>query len=96
MVDLFEDFFHALGPHKRLGIFVVNFDVRFDGFDQVFDAFKHPATDAFAGNFTEPPLDQIEPRGTGRDKVQMKSFVLLDPSLNFWVLMRGIVIDDQM
>src|SRR4030081_2068992 len=65
-------------------------------FDQFFNAFKNTAPNPFAGDFTKPPFDQIKPGRTGRNEVQVKSLMSYNPLLDLRMLVRGIVIDDQM
>jgi len=36
----------------------------------VFYAAKSPTADRLLAQFTEPPLDQVQPTGAGRDKVR--------------------------
>src|SRR5579862_2666015 len=75
---------------------IVGLDVILDDFDQFFHALKNTAPNPFSGDFTKPPLDQIKPGRTGRNEVQVKSLMSFNPLLDLRMLVRGIVIDNQM
>ena len=88
MVHLFQDFVDALGPHKRLGVLIVGFDVGLDGFDQFLHAFENAPTNPFSGDFTKPPLHQIQPGRTGGNEMQVESLVPLNPLFDLRMLVR--------
>jgi len=87
----------ALGPDKWLRVLIVGFDVMLNGLDQFLYAFKkNAAANPFPGDFTKPPLNQIQPGRTGGNKMQVESLVPLNPLFDLRVLVRGIVVYDQM
>ena len=48
-----------------------------------------------AVNSPKEPLDQIEPRAAGRDEVQVKTRMAPEPRLGLRVLVRRVVIEDE-
>ena len=63
---------------------------------QLLHAAEDSVANSIAGNVAEPAFDNVQPRTAGRGKVHVESLVTLQPVLNFGVLVRGMVIDDQM
>src|SRR5690242_4383369 len=57
---------------------------------------KRAATNRFTGNLTEPDLDLIEPRSVGGRVVKVKANPSRKPSFDSWMLMRAVVVHDQM
>ncbi len=57
---------------------------------------KDPATDGFVVQFAKPALDQVEPTGTGRDKVEHEAGMALQPRSHVRMLMSAVIIHDQM
>jgi hypothetical protein len=95
VIHLFQDFLDAPGPDKRLGVLIVGFHVTLDGFDQFLHAFDDAAANPFPGDFTKPPLHQIQPGRTGGNEMLVESFVSLNPVFDLRVLVRGMVVHDQ-
>ena len=54
------------------------------------------ATDGFIVQFAEPSLYQVQPTGTGRNKVEHEAGMTLQPSPHVGMLMSPVVIHDQM
>ena len=63
---------------------------------QIDDAFEDAALEALPGQLGEEPLDRVEPGGRGRGEMEMEPLVPPQPSLNFGMLVRGVIVDDQM
>ena len=59
------------------------------------DAFEHAAADTIGGDQAEEPLDLADPRGGGRREVQMEPLMALEPRPHLGVLVRGVVVGDQ-
>src|SRR5262249_8519401 len=62
---------------------------------QFFDTAKGPAPDGLLFEFGKPALDEIEPAGTGRNKMKHEAWSLTQPSANPLVTVDGIVVEDQ-
>ena len=71
-------------------------NVVLDRLFQLLHAAEDSVANTVAGNVAEPTFDDVQPRAAGRGKVHVKPLVTLQPVLNFGVLVRGIVVDDQM
>ena len=82
MRDLLQTVVDGLGPHKRLGVLVIEPNELIDRRPQL----RHVVEDASPHALTEPPLDEVQPRGTRRRNVQMKSWRSRQPLLD-----RGVV-----
>jgi hypothetical protein len=93
--DLFEDIVCFGGPDEGLGLAVVLFDVSEDGLLKVFDAGEHAATELILGEVAEETLDHIEPTAGGRREMEMESLVASGPCQHVGVLVRGVVVYDE-
>ena len=71
-------------------------NVVLDRLFQLLHAAEDSVANSIAGNVAEPAFDNVQPRTAGRGKVHVESLVALQPVLDFGMLVRGIVIDDQM
>ncbi len=94
--DLREDVRGARRPDERLGIAVVVFDIVLDRVNEFRHAGEHTAFDCILAQVAEEAFDHVQPRGTGRSEVHMESRVALEPGSDLWMLMGGMVVDDQM
>src|SRR5229473_2983834 len=56
---------------------------------------KNPPLDALDCQITKEAFDHVQPRGTGRSEVEMKAGVSLLPGFDLLMLMRGVVIADE-
>ena len=63
---------------------------------QIGYAVERAAADSFAGQFAKPSFHEIEPTGTGRHEMADEARVALQPLTDFGVLVRAVVIHDQM
>jgi len=69
--DFCENLFGAGGPDERFGLLIVCLDVVVDRLNQLLDAVKCPASDAFVGDLSKPPLvsrGAPKPASAGRSK----------------------------
>ena len=57
---------------------------------------EHAVADAVLGDVAEPTLDHVQPRAAGGRAVDVKSPVTFQPLHDVGMLVRGVVIDDQM
>ena len=80
---------------ERSRVLVVFADVLLDRCDEVAHGAKGPAADAFARDLSEPAFDLVQPGGAGRGKVNLIARVCVEPLLHFGMLVRAVVIEDQ-
>ena len=78
----------------RVAIAVV--EIVLDRFFEVVDAVENTTPDTFFGDVPEEPLDEVDPRGRGRCEVQVEPWMPGQPVLYFGMLVRRIVVHDQM
>ena len=94
--ELFLDGFDGRGPHEGFGIVIPSLEKRLDGRLQVGYAEEDAAADGLVVQVAEPSLDKIHPTGTGRDKVRHEPGIAFQPRLHFRVLVRPVVVHDEM
>ena len=94
--DFLDDRLSGLAPDERLRVVIVLSDVVKNGGDQFRYAGECPATHAFVVEVAEKPLDDIEPRTAGRNEVDVEALVPFEPCDDLGVLVRGIVVSDEM
>ena len=63
--------------------------------DEIFDLLEGPATDGFLGDDAKPDLDLVQPGRIGWCVVDVVSRVYCDPVFDLGVLVRAVIIDDQ-
>ncbi len=95
MVDLFQNLIDLFGPNERFWIFVIDSNKFFDRRNQLRNALEDASRNSLARDFTKPPLDQVQPRGTRRGKMQMELGMLLKPFLHIRMIVRPVVVQDQ-
>ncbi len=71
-------------------------DERFDLLDQVPDASERASPNRALRDDVEPDLDLVEPRRVRRRVVDVKAWSGREPSSNALVLVRRVVVDDEM
>src|ERR1700674_6037730 len=81
---------------KGWGIVVPSLEKRRDGRLQVGYADEYAAADGLVVQVAEPSLHKIHPTGTGGDEVRHKPGMAFQPRLYFRVLVRPIIVHDQM
>ena len=86
----------GLGPHERLGIVVVQFEVLADGLFELSGRSMRAAADVVLRQRGEPALDLVEPRRRGRGEVNVESRVAGEPGLDRRRLVGGVVVHDEM
>src|SRR3972149_7389070 len=67
-----------------------------DSRHEVADAAERAAADGPLGDDVEPDLHLVEPGGIGRGVVHMEAWAGGKPASDLRMLMRGIVVDDEM
>ena len=70
-------------------------EVLVDGRFELGNGGEDAASDAVLGDQAEEALDLIEPGGRGGGEVQVKARVLGQPCLNVGMLVRSVVVEDQ-
>jgi hypothetical protein len=75
---------------------VVLFDIGEDRLLKLIDAGEDAAAELFLGEVAEESLDHVEPAAGGRGEVEVESFVAGGPFQHAGMLVRGVVVDDQM
>ena len=95
-LDFGEDILCRSCPDKGLGRLVARFQVLVDGGLEFGNTAEHAAADALLCQLAEPALDEIEPRRRRGNEVKVEAGVLREPLLHLLMLMRGVVVHDQM
>jgi hypothetical protein len=94
--EFLGDGFDGSGPHERLGIFVPGRQELVDSHLQICHAAEDSTPDGFVIQDAEPTLDQVQPTGTGGDKVKHETRMAFQPSPHMGMFVSPVVIDDQM
>ncbi len=76
-------------------MFVSTIDVARDGVDELSDTVDGEALKLPCREFGEEALNEIEPRSRGRREVEVHAGVLFEPSHNSCMLMRGVVVEND-
>ncbi len=64
--------------------------------DQFLDVVKYAPAEALPGEIAEEALDHVEPRTAGWSEVHVETRMAGQPLLYLRVLVRGVVVGDQM
>src|SRR3989304_2164749 len=88
--------FDGGGPHEGSRVLIPGLQELVNRRNQVGHAEERGATDALAGELSKPALDQIQPAGTGGDKVTNKPRVAREPRLHGRMLVGAVVVHHQM
>lgn len=72
------------------------FNVGFNGTDQLRDSGKYASAQALAGQVAEEAFNHIQPRCGGGGEMNVEMRVFLQPLLDLWVLVGGVIVTDQM
>src|SRR3954466_16401010 len=94
--DLSQDFVGCCGPDEWTRGAVVVGDEGVDPGDQLPGAGERTTADFPLAQDPEPALDLIEPGGVGGREVKMEAGVTAQPSTGLGMLVRTVVIDDEM
>lgn len=93
--DLCDDLISFGGPDERLGSLIVLLNVVHDCLNQLLDATERAASDAVVGDFAKPAFDQIQPGTAGGREMDVKSSMPFQPRLDLRMLVRCVVVHDQ-
>jgi len=91
-----DDFIGIGGPHEGLGVIVGFLQEAVDGGLEIDNRAEGAAFKAAFGQFGEEALDRIEPRGRGRGVMEDKAGVPVEPGADLGMLVRGVVVEDDM
>src|SRR5438309_11580074 len=86
----------GLGPGEGFGTGIVFSEISIDGGLQVSDRAEDAAADALPGHLGKEVLHRVEPGGRGRGEVEGPARMARQPGQHFWVLMGGIVVENDM
>ena len=70
-------------------------DVVHDGLNELLDTGEGATTNPLVGDVAKPSLDKVQPRTTRRDEVRVKAAMTFEPTLDSWMLVGCVVVDDQ-
>jgi hypothetical protein len=84
------------GPCEGFGVFVGLGDEAVDGGLEVDEGAKDAALEASFGELGEVSLDGVEPGAGGWGEVEGEALVAVEPGLDPWMLMGGIIVEDDM
>ena len=93
--DFIEDGLDAGGPDERCRSGVPRGEKFGAGALEFVHAVKDAAPHGLLAEFGEPPLDQVEPARTGRDKVQHEPDMRFQSAPDQLVAVRAVVVEDQ-
>src|SRR3990170_22380 len=71
-------------------------NVELNSFHQGTNVGKRPSAQSFVGDLAEPAFHHVEPGTRCRDEVQMETGMTYQPRLDTRMLMRPVVVHDQM
>ena len=71
-------------------------DELIDSFDERFHVREGAATDGLLRDDAEPAFDQIEPGCIGGREVNVESWPSCEPGFDLGMLVRSVVVDDEM
>lgn len=94
-LDFRQDVLYLGRPGERPGVAVVVCDESLNGGDEVGNALEDAPAEPLGRELPEPPLDEIQPRTAGRNKVHVEARVAGEPALDRGVCMGGVVVHDQ-
>ena len=89
-----NDFVWICDPGKGFGVFVGFGDEAIDGGLEIDERVEDAAFEPPSCEFGEEALDGVEPGGGWRE-VEDKSLVAIEPSPDLWMLMDGVVVEDD-
>ncbi len=93
--DLLENVISLGGPDERFGILIMHSDVLLDSRDQFGHAAEDAARQTVGRDAAKVALDHVEPRSGRRREMDVKARMLLQPRLDLGMLVRGVVVADQ-
>src|SRR3989442_14381467 len=96
MLDLAQYGRRRRRPDERARVLVVFAHIGANRGDESRNAAEGPASDPFARDLGEEALDEIQPRRSGGGEVKVKARMLDHPRLHGRMLVRAVVVQDEM
>ena len=81
---------------KGFGSSLWALEVGLDGGDEVGYRVEAATAQGFVGELAEPALNQVQPRRRGRGEMQVEPLVAIQPAFNVGMVVRGVVVQNQM
>lgn len=94
--DLLQDVVGLGGPDEGLWMVVVQGDVLLNSCGQFGNAAKDATLKTIGRDAAKEALDHVQPGRRGRCEVHVKTRILLQPCPHLRMLVRGVIIADQM
>ena len=91
-----DDLIWVGGPGEGFRVFVGFSDEAIDGSLEIDEGVEDAALEPPPGEFGEEAFDGVEPRRRCWREVENKPLVAIEPSPDFWMLMGGVVVEDDM
>src|SRR2546425_13247854 len=96
MLDLAKDRRRCRRPDERAGMLVVFAHVGTNGGEEGGHAAEGATPDPFSRDLSKETLDEIQPRGPRGREVEMKPRMVDHPGLHSRMLVRAVVVQDEM
>jgi hypothetical protein len=93
--NLFDDGIRVCGPDKGLWVVIGFGEIAVDGGLEIDDAGEHSALEPLPGQLRKEAFDGTKPGGRGRSEMEMEPRMAFEPGTDLGMLVRGIVVDDQ-
>jgi hypothetical protein len=95
-LNLLQDICGFGRPDEGFGLAVVLLDVLEDAVLKLLDAGEDAALELVFGQVAEEAIDHVEPITGGRREVEMEARMPCGPCEHVGMLVRGVVVDDEM
>ena len=90
-----DDFVWIGSPGKGFGVFVCFCDEAVDSSLEIDEGVEDAAVEPPLGEFGKETFDSVEPRTGCWREVENKPLVAIEPSPDLWMLMGGVVVEDN-
>lgn len=91
-----QDVLSGFCPHKRFRGHIIVAEVCLNRLNELWDAVEDTTANAPLRQVAEPAFDRVEPRTRRRDEVQMDAWMPPYPPAHGGVLVRRVIVQDQM
>ena len=95
-IKFFHDGGHGRGPDARFRIGIPRGQKLLNGLFQIVHTDEDAPPNPFPGQFAKPAFDQIQPTGTGRNKMRDEAGVSPQPALHAGMFVRAVVVPHDM
>ena len=96
MLDLGKDRVCILMPGENFGVLIMMAQKVFNGGNEVWHAFEHPASKPALRQLSKPPLNHIQPRRARGSEMEVHARMSLEPALHSWTFMGAVIVHDEM